>query len=176
MIEKEDARILLYSCGFNEPVSLDCDVHHLLLGKVGLAEVIFQIGHLHNVLIGTCLVLQLTALEAEESVGIAVTLLLGDILAAYFEQVLKRHHGTAHSKVEESFLLFTTAVTEGDILQPDTLRHLGSYTYLLAYAIDQMKLHFREHDGQRNARETTTCADIENTASRSKAYHLGYTQ
>ena len=88
----------------------DGHVYHLLLCKVGLAEIVFQRGQLHDVLVGSCLVLQLTTFEAEESVRIAVALFLGDVLAAYLEQVLEGHHGTAHGKVEESFLFLAASV------------------------------------------------------------------
>ena len=37
--------------------SLDGDIHHLLLGEVGLAEIVLQRSELDDVLVGTCLVL-----------------------------------------------------------------------------------------------------------------------
>ena len=151
-------------------------IHDLLLGEVGLAEVVFEVGHLHDVLVGAGLVLELAALEAEEAVGVAVALLLGDVFTAYLEQVFEGHHGTAHREVEEVLLLLATAVTEGHVLESDALRHLGGYAYLLADAVDKVKVYLGEHDGQRNAGEAASCADIEHPAAGGEAYHLGNAQ
>ena len=155
---------------------LNRHVHDLFLGEVGFAEVVFQVGHLYDMLVGTRLVLQFTALETEEAVGIAVALLLGDVLAAYLEQVFERHHGTAHGKIEESFLLLAAAMAEGYILQSYALRHLGSHAYLLTDAVDQVEVHLGEHDGQGDTGKATACANVENLRAWGEAYHLGYAQ
>ena len=97
--------------------------------------------------------LQLSAFEADESVGQCVLLFGRDVLADYFQQVGKGHYGTAHHEVEQLFLLFGACMAGGYVFQSDAAGYLGGYAHFLADAVHQVKLHFGKEYRQWDARK-----------------------
>ncbi len=63
-----------------------------------------------------------------------------------------------------------------EILQIDSRSHLVADSDFLACSIYQFELAFREEDSERNARETSTAAEIENLRARTEMDGLGYSQ
>lgn len=63
-----------------------------------------------------------------------------------------------------------------EILQIDGRSHLVADSDFLARSIYQLELAFREKNGERNARETSAAAEIENLRARTEMDGFGYCQ
>ena len=59
------------------------------------------------------------------------------------------------------------------VLQTDGLTDFLCHSDLLARAVDEFELTVGEENGQRNARETTSSAEIEDLTARTETDHLG---
>ena len=84
------------------------EIDDILLLEPFLAVPICQLRGLHDVAVGVCLSLQVSALQADHSVGQRVEAPLVDVLPYYLHQVGKLHHCTAHHKVKLSVLLLAS--------------------------------------------------------------------
>src|SRR3712207_4921861 len=103
--------------------------------------------HLYNLLKGLKFVVELAALKADEAVGSGVMLRGGEVLTHNLHQVGQWHDGSAHHEVELSTFLFASQMLGLYVLQAYGLGHFSGHPYLLARAIDELKLAFGEHDG-----------------------------
>lgn len=96
---------------------------------------------------------QLTALQADQSVGKGIVLFLLDILADDFQQVSQRHDGPAYHEVEQLLFFLRTAMTGSDVLQADGIGYFSSHLHFLADTVYQMEMCFRKENSQRNSRK-----------------------
>ena len=75
-----------------------------------------------------------------------------------------------------AFFVFSAQMLCLEILQIDGRSHLVADSDFLARSIYQFELAFREEDSERNARETSAAAEIENLRARTEMDGLGYCQ
>ena len=119
---------------------------------------------------------QITALQAQKSVRQSVLPLLLKVFLDNLHQVRKLHYRTAYHEIVLAFFVLSAQVFSLEILQIDCRSHLVADSDFLARSIYQLELAFREEDGERNARETSTAAEIENLRARTEIDGFGYCQ
>ena len=119
---------------------------------------------------------QITAFQTQKSVRQSVLPLLLKVFLDNLHQVRKLHYRTAYHEIVFAFFVFSAQVFCFEILQIDSRSHLVADSDFLARSIYQLELAFREENGERNARETSTAAEIENLRARTEMDGLGYSQ
>ena len=67
-------------------------------------------------------------------------------------------------------------MAESHVLQADSRRNLGGHTHLLTDAVHQMEFHFREQNGERDTRETSSCTQVHDRCTRCELGILGDAQ
>ena len=119
---------------------------------------------------------QIAALQTQKSVRQSVLSLLLKVFLDNLHQVRKLHYRTAYHEIELAFFVLSAQVLCLEILQIDCRSHLVADSDFLARSIYQLELAFREEDGERNARETSAAAEIENLRARTEMDGFGYCQ
>ena len=119
---------------------------------------------------------QIAALQTQKSVRQSVLSFLLKVFLDNLHQVRKLHYRTAYYEVVLAFFVLSAQMFSLEILQIDCRSHLVADSYFLARSIYQLELAFREEDGERNARETSAAAEIENLRARTEIDGLGYCQ
>lgn len=109
--------------------------------------------------------LQVAPLEDDEPIRHGVALGVADVLADEFHEVGQGHHGTADHEIELAFLLLGALLYARNIVQTNGLRDFVGDAYLLADAVDERELALGEQDGEGDAREAATRADIKDSGA-----------
>ena len=99
------------------------------------------------VLHGQGFVCKLSSLEADESVGKGVELLLGYVLADYLDKVGKGHYGARHHEMVLLADVLGACPFGGHVGEVEGLRHLGAHLYLLPDGVYKMELALGENRG-----------------------------
>ena len=119
---------------------------------------------------------QIAAFQTQKSVRQSVLPLLLKVFLDNLHQVGKLHYRTAYHEIVLAFFVLSAQVLSLEILQIDCRSHLVADSDFLARSIYQLELAFREEDGERNARETSAAAEIENLRARTEIDGFGYCQ
>ena len=157
MISEADEFFILHS-------SLLCrNINQLLvLAEPLLIEEGAERGDFRNLIILLEFLLQIAALETEQTIRQGILTSLLEVLLDDLHQVGQLHYGTAHHEVVLAFLVLTAQVFSHQVLESDSASHLIAHLNLLAGAVDELELALREEDGERDARKTTAASEVEN--------------
>ena len=108
---------------------------------------------------------QFTAFETDYAVGQCMTVLMCNTAPHPPRKFGQRRNGTRNNEIEGAVHLFGTSLYRLHIFQTELPHNILNDTDFFADRVNQQKAGVWMEDGQRDARETTSGADVKNPGS-----------
>ncbi len=153
---------------------LYCNIYDFFGLEVFLGEIVAEHGHHRLAPYRHNLVFEFSALEAYKAIGHGVVLPGGYVLAYEPDKVLQRHDGAGHDKVEVFADDLGACPLGGDVGQAYGMYDFVTDAYLLAYAVDEVKMYVGVHDGKWYTGKPAAASEVHDAAARHEANEPGY--
>lgn len=137
------------------------DVDNLFGSEIRFAEVEVDRCDLVPPIEGLEFFVEVTPFEADETIGDGIVMARRDVFLHQTEEVGSVHDSTADNEVVEAVFVHYVAVGRLNICESERLSHLVDHLDFLANRVDEVELALGEEDGEGNAGEATTRANIE---------------